>query len=81
MSRSRFYNAHVDDGMRHGGLVPSRQEREQERAIQSARADLARKVIKTTDEVFDLLSSEYVKRGDILVALRELFRVEGVEVE
>ena len=35
----RYEDTHLDDGMRHGGLIPSREERVHQRAIDTLTAD------------------------------------------
>lgn len=91
MARDRFADTHVDDGMRHGGLVPSAQEREEERAIRAARSTLAQKVIEATSSTVishvagcgDAIHCDcgaQVTRNELTTALRDLFRSEGIEL-
>ena len=60
---SRYEDTHVDDGMRHGGLVPSREEKEFERMRQraeraEAERDSWRRVLERMTEERDALAAE-----------------------
>lgn len=74
MTRDRFADTHIDDGMRHSGLVPSTQERFEEKrrkeelareariSANAARADLARKVLATVSAEARAASRRFLVR-------------------
>lgn len=95
MARDRFADTHVDNGMRHSGLVPTAEERREEQwlkdalareariSARAARSDLAIKVLEVVEgEIGGSLATEHNSSvRQVATALRDLFQREGIELQ
>ena len=80
--RDRFYDTHVDDGMRHSGLVPSRAEREQTRETRQVAQDAyQRGVADAVAKVKKMRTTHLKLASQMAGASRDLQKIRAEECE